>query len=168
MGVQEMANEDAVTSAMQSNLGNKRAFYIFPGPGMAKGATRAEKEAAMKKAEEKMAAGPSGLLIYYPKRIFNFPKKLGIEFATEVLESLLLVFLLAQTQIRGFAGKVGFILTAGILAAIATNVPYMNWYGFPREYTLGYMFTQIVGFFLVGIVAGLIMKTQAATTAPAV
>jgi hypothetical protein len=168
MGVQEMPNEDSVTSVLQTNLGNKRAFYIFPGPGLKPGATREEKEAGMKKAEEKMAAGAAGVLIYYPKRIFNFPRKLAIEFATEVLESLLAVFLLAQAPIRGFAGKVGFVLTAGILAAIATNVPYMNWYGFPRNFTIGQMTTQIVGFLLVGIVAGLMMKRPSTATAAAV
>src|SRR2546430_9211905 len=119
----------------------------------------------MKKDEGHMAAGSVGNLIARPKRIFNFPKRFGIEFATELIESLLAVFLLAQTGIRGFGGKVGFILTAGILAAIATNVPYWNWYGFPRGYTAGYMLTQVIGFLLVGIVAALIMRPREATAA---
>ena len=165
MGVREIPNEDAVTSAIQTNLGNRNGFYIFPGPGVSPDASRQQKMEGMKRAEEKMAAGPAGVLIYHPKRVFNFPKRLGIEFATEVLESLLAVFLLAQTGIRGFGGKVGFILTAGILAAIATNVPYWNWYGFPRVYTAGYMLTQVIGFLLVGIVAALIMRPREATAA---
>ena len=165
MGVREIPNEDAVTSAIQTNLGNRNGFYIFPGPGVSPDASRQQKMEGMKRAEEKMAAGPAGVLIYHPKRVFNFPKRLGIEFATEVLESLLAVFLLAQTGIRGFGGKVGFILTAGILAAIATNVPYWNWYGFPRGYTAGYMLTQVIGFLLVGIVAALIMRPREATAA---
>jgi len=166
MGIKQMANEDAITSTLQTNLGDNSGFYIFPSGGFTPGATREQKEAAMKKAEEQMAAGAAGVLIYRPKRIFNFPKRLGIEFATEVLESLLAVFLLAQTGIRGFGGKVGFVLTAGILAAIATNVPYMNWYGFPKIYTVGYMTTQIVGFLLVGIVAALILGRRSAQPAP--
>jgi hypothetical protein len=165
MGIKQMPNEDAITSALQTNLGDNPGFYIFPSGGFTPGATREQKEAAMKKAEEQMAAGAAGVLIYRPKRIFNFPKRLGIEFATEVLESLLAVFLLAQTGIRGFGGKVGFVLTAGILAAIATNVPYMNWYGFPKIYCVGYMTTQIVGFLLVGIIAALVLKKTATASA---
>src|SRR5256714_11877856 len=103
----------------------------------------------MKKAEEQMAAGAAGVLIYRPKRIFNFPKRLGIQFATDVAEALLAVFLLAQTGIRGFGGKVGFVFTAGVLAAITTNVPYANWYGFPKDFTLGQMSIQILWFPLV-------------------
>src|SRR6202040_4328304 len=107
---------DAITSTLQTNLGDNSGFYISPSGGLPPGATREQKEAAMKKAEEQMAAGAGGVLIYRPKRIFNFPKRLGIEFATEMVESLLAVFLLAQTRITSFGGKVGFILTAGILA----------------------------------------------------
>ena len=160
MGVGFMPNEDAVSGALQSNLGDNSGFYIFPTGGLTPDATTEQKEAAMKKAVEQMASGAAGLLVYRPKRVFNFPKRLIIQFATDVAEALLAVFLLAQTGIRGFGGKAGFILTAGILAAIATNVPYANWYGFPRDYTLGQMITMVVGFLLVGIVAALMLPRR--------
>jgi len=165
MGVRLIPNEDAVTSVLQTNLGDTSGFYVFPSGGLTPGATREQKEAAMKKAEEQMAAGAGGVLIYRPKRIFNFPKRLGIEFATEVIESLLAVFLLAQTGIRGFGGKVGFIFTVGILAAIVTNIPYANWYGFPKTFTLAQMVMTVVGYLLIGIVAGLVLKPKNPATA---
>jgi hypothetical protein len=118
----------------------------------------------MKKMEEQMAAGAAGVLIYRPKRIFNFPKRLIEQFATDLAEALLAVFLLAQTRISGFGGKVGFVLTAGILAAITTNVPYANWYGFPKDFTMGQMITQILGFLLVGIVAAIALGKRTAQT----
>ncbi|HZR78545.1 MAG TPA: hypothetical protein VFA58_05015 [Chthoniobacterales bacterium] len=162
MGVSVMQNEDAVTSALQSNLGDNSGFYIFPSGGLTPGATGDQKKAAMQKAEKQMAEGAAGLLIYRPKRVFNFPKRLGIEFVTEVIEALLAVFLLAQTRITSFGGKVGFVVVAGILAAIATNIPYANWYGFPKPYTLGQLTIMFVNFLLVGIVAGLLMRPRSA------
>src|SRR5437016_13287035 len=75
-------------------------------------------------------------------------------------EAILVVFLLAQTSIASFAGRVGFVLAAGILAAIATNVSYWNWYGFPCVYTTGYMFIQIVGFLCVGVAAALVLRRR--------
>src|SRR5438105_15609266 len=165
MGVRLITNEDAVTSVLQTNLGDNSGFYVFPSGGLTPGATGEQKKAAMKKAEEQMAAGAAGVLIYRPKRVFNFPKRLIIQVGTDIAVALLAVFLLAQTGIRGFGGKVGFVLTAGILAAITTNVPYWNWYGFPRVYTAGYMLTQVIGFLLVGIVAALIMRPREATAA---
>jgi hypothetical protein len=161
-GIREIPNESAVLSAMQSNIGDQTGLYIFPGPGVGKDATRQEKNEAMKHMAEKIAANPSGILMYHaPGRPFTFGKWLGVEFATELVEAILVVFLLVQTRIVGFSGRVGFVVVAGILAAITTNISYWNWYGFPSVYTASYMLIQIVGFFLVGVVAALVLPKGA-------
>ena len=159
--IREIPNESAALSTMQSNIGENTGLYIFPGLGVSKDASRQEKSEAMKHMSEKMAANPSGILMYHaPGRPFALGKSLGIEFGTELLESILVVFLLAQTRIGSFPGRVGFVLVAGILAAISTNVSYWNWYGFPCVYTVSYMLIQIVGFLLVGIVAALVLPKR--------
>ncbi len=166
-GLREIPNESAVLGAMQNNIGEQTGLYIFPAPGVGKNATRQEKNEAMKHMGEKMATNPSGILMYHaPGRPFTLGKWLGIEFGTELLEAILVLFLLAQTRIASFSGRVGFVLAAGILAAIATNVSYWNWYGFPCVYTAGYMFIQIVGFFLVGIVAAFVLRKTSVRPAP--
>src|SRR2546430_15575792 len=76
LGVREIPNEDAVTSAIESNLGDKIGFYIFPSPGLRPGATRAEKEEGMKKAEQKRATAPAGWLRYHSNEAVNFPKSI--------------------------------------------------------------------------------------------
>ena len=164
MGVKTISNEDAVRSALDTNLGDKQGFYIFPSGGYTPGMSGEEKKAAMKKAEEQTSAGAAGLLIYRPKRVFNFPKRLAEQFATDFLLGLLAICLLARSQMTSFGGKVGFVFIVGIIASIATNVPYANWYGFPKDYTLGQMITQIVGFLLVGVVGALVLgrRTEAA------
>jgi uncharacterized membrane protein YkgB len=165
-GLGEIPNESTVLSAMQSNIGDQTGLYVFPGRGLGKNATRQEKEEAMKHMSEKIAMNPSGILMYHaPGRPLSFGKLLGVEFGTELLEAILVVFLLAQTRIATFAGRVGFVLVAGILAAIATNVSYWNWYGFPCVYTASYMLIQIVGFLCVGIVAALVLRKTALRTA---
>src|SRR6266480_3117192 len=161
-GISEIPNESAVLSAMQSNIGEQTGLYIFPGLGVGKNATREEKNEAMKRMSEKVATNPAGVLMYHPPgRPFAFGKWLGIEFGTELLEAILVVFLLAQTRIASFAGRVGFVLLAGILAALATNVSYWNWHGFPCVYTASYMLIQIVGFLCVGVVAALVLRKAA-------
>jgi hypothetical protein len=55
---------------------------------------------------------------------------------------------------------VGFVLIAGILAAVTTNVSYWNWYGFPGVYIASYILIEIVGFLLVGIVAALLLRKR--------
>jgi hypothetical protein len=160
-GINEIPNESAVLSAMQGNIGDKTGLYIFPGLGVGKNATREEKSEAMKQMQQRIAANPSGILMYHPPgRPFAFGKSLAIEFSTEVLQAILVVWLLAQTRIGSLGGRVGFVLIAGILAAITTNISYWNWYGFPGVYTASYILIEIVGFFLVGIVAALLLRKR--------
>jgi pheromone shutdown protein TraB len=119
----------------------------------------------MKRALEKAASGPSGMLIYHPTREFTFGKLFGIEFATELLQAILVVVLLTQTRIESFSGRVGFALIAGILAAVTTNIPSWNWYGFPSSDTAAYMSIEIIGFLCVGLVAGLLLKNRSPASA---
>jgi hypothetical protein len=165
-GIGEIPNEQAVVAAMQSNIGDKTGLYIFPGLGLGPEATRQQKREAMKQMGESYAKNPSGVLMYHPAgRPLALGKLLGIEFATELLESVLAVFLLAQTRLSSFGARVGFVTVAGILAALSTNVSYWNWYGFPCLYTASYMLTQVVGFFCAGFVAALVLKNTPAKAA---
>src|SRR5215475_3878797 len=163
-GIGEIPNESAVLSAMQSSMGEKTGLYIFPGLGVGKNATRDEKNEAMKKMQQRIAANPSGILMYHPPgRQFAFGKSLAVEFSTEVLQAILVIWLLAQTRIGSFVGRIGFVLIAGIMAAITTNVSYWNWYGFPGVYTASYIVIEIVGFLLVGVVAALLLRKRGST-----
>jgi len=160
-GVREIPNESAVLAALETNLGDKSSLYLFPGLGVGDNPTREQMNEGMKHMDEKLANNPSGLLMYHAKgsRSISMPQLLTIEFATELLEAILAVFLLAQTRIASFGGRVGFVFVTGILAAIATNVSYWNWYGFPRVYIACYMLIEVVGFLCVGLVAGLVLKS---------
>jgi len=164
-GMSEFKDEAAMLDALKTNLGDARGLYHFPGHKAGLNATRQEKSDAMKRAMEKAASGPSGVLLYHPTREFSFGKLLGTEFATELLEAILVVFLLTQTRIESFGGRVGFVLVAGILAAITTNIPYWNWYGFPSNYTAAYMSIEIIGFLCVGLVAALLLKNKSPASA---
>jgi len=160
-GINEIPNESAVLDAMKSSMGDKTGLYIFPGLGIGKDATREQKSEAMKQMQQRIATNPSGILMYHPPgRPFGFGKSLAVEFSTEVLQAILVIWLLAQTRIESFGGRVGFVVIAGILAAITTNVSYWNWYGFPGVYTISYILIEIVGFALVGIVAAMLLRKR--------
>jgi hypothetical protein len=150
-GIKEIPNEPAVLSAMHTSLGEAPGMYAFPGMGQG--------QADMKQYAQKLAANPSGILIYHAPGAQQLTAgQLVTEFLTELIESLLVVFLLAQTRLSSFAARVGFVVVAGVAAALVTNVSYWNWYGFPTSYTAAYMAIQIVGFLCVGLVAGAMIK----------
>jgi hypothetical protein len=161
-GMQEIPNESAVLDAMQSNIAEKSGLYLFPGFGLGPNPTHEQRSEAMKHMDENLSRHPSGILMYHAAGThpLAMARWLSIEFATELAEAFLAVFLLAQTRLTSFGARVGFVTLAGILAAIATNVSYWNWYGFPTIYTAAYMFIQVVGFFCIGIVAAFVLKNQ--------
>lgn len=162
-GIREIPNESSVLSAMQSSMGDTAGLYIFPGLSVGKNATHDEKNEAMKQMQQRIAANPSGILMYHPPgRQFAIGKSLAIEFGTEVLQAILVIWLLAQTRIESFAARVGFVLIAGILAAITTNLSYWNWYGFPVVYTASYILVEVIGFVLVGVIAALLLRKRSA------
>src|SRR4051812_10429017 len=159
-GVENTTSDDALLSELKSTVKNKDGLYIYPSMGLAPDATHAQQSEAMEKYPEKLEKNPSGFFIFHPagSRPMNMLKYLGVEFITELCEALLAVWLLAQTRIITFGGRLGFVTAAGIMAAIATNVSYWNWWGFPTTYTASYIFIQIVGFFLVGLVAAIMFR----------
>ena len=159
-GVQNTMNDDALLTALKSTVNDKDGFYIYPSMGLGPDATHAQRNEAMKSFVAKMEKNPSGFFIYHPagSRPMNMGKFLTVEFVTELVEALLAVWLLAQTRIVTFGGRLGFVTATGIIAAIATNVSYWNWWGFPGNYTASYIFIQVVGFFLVGLVAAIMFR----------
>jgi hypothetical protein len=158
-GIKEMPKEAAVLSAMYTSLGEKSGMYMFPGMELGANPTREQEHAAMQHYGEKLAGNPSGLLIYHPPGAKALtPGQLATEFLTELVEALIVVFLLAQTRLMSFGSRVGFVTLVGLVAAITTNISYWNWYGFPASYTAAYMAIEIVGYLVIGIVAALIMR----------
>jgi hypothetical protein len=152
VGWNEIPGEQPVLASMQTALGQNAGLYMYPALGTD----------SMDQYGKKLATSPSGMLIYFPPgRPAMEPAQLIIEFISEMVFSLLAIFLLAQTSIKTFGGRTGFVTMAGMLASIVTNVPYWNWYGFPTNYTLASITMQVVGFAAAGAAAAVVMKNRA-------
>lgn len=152
-GLSYLPSPDAVSSSLQSAIGGKAGMYIFPTGGLTSQSSREEQRKAMERMNEEMKTKPSGLLVYKPAGTeFNFAKNLAVQFITDVAKAALLVALLAHTRLASFGRRVGFVVLAGVLAAIVTNIPYWNWYGFNETFTISQILTEIIGFFCAGLV----------------
>jgi hypothetical protein len=163
VGVSEIPNESPVLSALQASLGQTTGLYFYPGFGVPVNAPREQRHAAMRDYGTKLASNPSGILIYHPPGAKALsPGQLGTEYLTELLECLLVAFLVACAGLASYGARLGFVTVAGIMAAITTNLPYWNWYGFPTNYTVAYAFTQIVGYIVAGLVIAAILKNVVA------
>lgn len=167
-GIKEIPNEQPVLSAMQAGLGQASGLYLFPGMGVGPDASRQQRNAAMQQYGQKLAANPSGLLIYHPPGAPALtPGQLATEFLTEFAEALLVAILLSQIRATSFGSRIGLAVVIALVGAITTNIPYWNWYGFPLSYTLPYACTQVIGYIIAGVVAASILRTQVPQTAAA-
>lgn len=146
----EVANEKPFLSAMDIVMKGRPGLYIFP--GMPKGESQADYA-------KKLETSASGLLLYAPAgaRMLE-ARQMIVEILVEMLEAMLLAFLLSRTTLSGFSPQFGFVLVAAVFGTIWTNASYFNWYGFPLSYTLAYWFMQFVGMVVGGVVVIRVLK----------
>jgi hypothetical protein len=160
-GIREIPNEAVVLNVMQSSI-PEPGFYIYPGFGLGPKPTSDQRNAAMPAYMKKYEQSPHGILIYHPPSgAFSFGKLLAKQGALNLFEGLLAAWLLSWAAAgRGYVARVVFVGVIGILAAVTTNLEYLNWYAFPGAYIAGYMTTQIVGYVVVGLVAAAFVKGE--------
>jgi len=167
LGIKDIPNEEAMLGAMKANL-PQPGFYFFPGLGLAPGASRTERNAAMDVYQQKVASGPSGILVYHSSGQKAISAgQLLTELGTNIVQALLASILLAFAGLRRYGARVGFVALAGVMAGITTNISYWTWYGFPGSYTTGYAFTEIIGYVCIGLVAAAMVKNSAPIAANA-
>jgi hypothetical protein len=161
-GLRYLPKPDVVSASLQSAIGDTPGMFMFPTGGMTGTSSREEQHKAMERMMEEIKTKPSGLLVYKPAgREFNFGKNLGVQFATDFLKALIAAWLLARTGLLTFGSRVGFVVVAGLLAAITTSIPYWNWYGFTGAFTTGSIITDVIGFFFAGLAIAAVLKRSA-------
>jgi hypothetical protein len=149
VGVNTLPNESITVSNIASVIGEKSGLYLFP--------------LDMKRAAA-ASTGASGFLVFNAHAPLTMaPRNLIIEFLTEVVESILAAWLLAQTTLAGYALRVAFVTVVGLVAAITTNIPYWNWYRFPTNYTLADSLIELIAFFVAGLAIAALVKPKAST-----
>lgn len=161
-GIRELPDDRPVLAALEQQAGNRSGLYIYPSLG--------SEPDAMERYAARLATSPSGLLVYHPPgqgRVFG-ARPLVIELLTELLVATMAAWLVARAALVRYAARVGFVLVVGLVAAISTNVSYWNWYGFPLEYTVPYIFTRVVGFLAAGLVIARMLPAGAPRGAPVV
>ncbi len=108
--------------------------------------------------------GPAGILIYNPTGAgASMTGQLINETILNIVQALIAAFLLslAVGKLARYPQRVGFVFVLGILSAIATNIEYWNWYGFPAAYTMASIVDKLIGFMIVGLIVAAFVKPAA-------
>ena len=148
-GISPVKDEDALAAALQPGLGDKPGFYLFPSVD-----PKAKDQAAqMRNYVVKAKASGTAFIVYHPPggNAEMSPKMLGSEFAMEVVEALLCAWILSLTTGLSYFGRLGACGLVGLVSGLTTNASYLIWYGFPCDYTLAYIFIDVVRFLAAGL-----------------
>lgn len=160
--VKTIPNESSVLSTMNQNI-KEPGFYLYPG-GMEEiqKAPQSERDALTKKWEETYKTQPHGVLVLTPPSgaVFNFPKLLVNELLSNVLGGLIAAWLfsLAIGSLGSFPMRVLFVAALGLFAALAIDLSYWNWYGFPTKYLFSSLIDNTIGWALAGVVLAALIK----------
>ena len=144
-GFSQIPSESAVLGAMNGAIGVKPGLYFFPW-------VDPKDPDAMKKSAALEKVNPSGLLLYRPagKGMDGAMGPMLIkEFAKQFVQALIAAWI-ASTVIGGFAMRWAAVVGMFVSSAIAVNVSYWNWYGFPADFTFAAIIMELVS----GIFAG--------------
>lgn len=160
IGLKELPNEQAIVGTMKPNI-PEPGMYLFPTTGLPADATHAQRAAKMDEVNKKAAGGPQGFLIYHPIGSPLSSTMLITECCTNILQALLVAFVLAQVGVKRFSSRLGLAFVIGLLASITTNVSFWNWYGFPASFIVNNIVFLVLAYFFVAIVAAAIVKSSA-------
>jgi len=148
IGAHTMPNERLVVAALQLSLGDKGGVYVYPGPSGGGAAAKPPAPTA------------EGMLAYTPNGAGALtPRQLGTEFALEMIEALLMAAIAALAAVD-FGRRVAIATLVGLIAGMATNVSYWNWYGFGLDYTLANAFIELMKFVVAGLVIAAMLRAK--------
>jgi hypothetical protein len=155
VGFGQIPNEPPVLAAMDSSIGAKPGLYFFPW-------IDPSKPDAMRKSAALEKVNPSGLLLYRPKGAGmdgGMGPMMVKEFVKQFAEAAIWAWIVSML-VLGFAGRVGAVTLMGVASAIATNVSYWNWYGFPFDYTMAQVLIEVISALVAGLAIALVLKRR--------
>ena len=157
IGLSEIPNEAAVVQPMGQNIGTKSGLYIFPW-------VDPKDPKMMEKYSELVKTSPSGMLLYRPA-----PDPMGSdmtpmlikEFLKQFVQALIAAWIVSMIA-ASFLSRVGVVTAIGVSAAIATNVSYWNWYGFPLDFTEAAIIIEVVSAIVAGLAIAAVLPRKTA------
>ena len=143
-------------AAVLERLGELPAAGLYMYPRL-DGENAAAHEAWM----QKVASGPSGLLLYHPAGapVMNAGTFVG-EIGSDVLAALIAALVLSHLSLRGLLPRAGLVSLLGVFAWLSISLSYLIWYGYPAPFVLAEGVDQAVGWFLGGLAMAAIIPPR--------
>ena len=117
--------------------------------------------------DKKHEAGPVGLIVLRTNPGAPMgPSKFAVSFIINLLCTLISAWLLwlARGSLPRYWSRVGFVGLLGLLTGIMVDGNYWNWMFFAADYSLVMLADRTVGWLLVGLLLGAIIRPDQKTS----
>jgi len=159
-GFRTIPHEEILTSAMRLDM-TQPGIYMFPGIDVAKNNDPAEQ----RRYAAAFRRGPTGLIIFSTGGTdFSFPRLLVNQFCFQLIAAFVLSLLLAMSSaaLPGYLQRVLFVVLVGVFGSLLIDLPYLNWYGFPGNYTFAHCCEFLFTWGISGFAFAAVVKPKAA------
>jgi hypothetical protein len=152
-GLSPLPNEAFVLTALKASI-PEPGLYFYPGADMSQPMTP-EATAAW---EAKLKAGPVGLILYNPtgSEPMSITQLLG-ELGADILAALIVAMIIANLP-GSYMRRALMVASLGLFTWFTLSLSYLIWYRFPAGHIIAEGLDQVVGWTLVGLVLGKIIK----------
>jgi hypothetical protein len=136
-------DEAAVAEVLKANA-PAPGLYLMPDAGSA---------GDWKAGAERMRAGPFFFGVVRPgSRDWSFPQLLIKSLLTQIAAALLITILVRSARLSNYLGRVVFAGAIGLTAGILGHLPNLNWWEFPRGWTMLSVADLVIGWCIGGLV----------------
>src|SRR5688500_10943476 len=152
--MQPVPNEAPVIESLRGNI-TEDGVYVVPHMNYMT-ASEADQQAYA----EKIANGPSGLLVVRTKHDMDMIPELPNEAASNLIAALVVALVVSALGIRGYGARVRTIFAFGVVAWLSSSVSQWTWYGLSNAFLISDLVAQWGGWLLAGLGMAAVLKPK--------
>jgi hypothetical protein len=160
-GIASFQDEDAFGRAVLEHTTGS-GLYGYPGNPPTVGMTKEQKKAAETATFEKMKKGPMVFAAIRRDGYNSYVQGICIQLGIQILAAFLLTWLVLKTGASTYWGRVIFLTVAGLAAAVISDLPNWNWWGFSGSYTAVMVIDTALTWFIAGLVIARVTRPRMA------
>lgn len=160
--LRSFTNQTEVEEAVVSGVSGS-GIYLLPNLTPAEQSLpKAERAAAEAAVMERMQRGPMLFAVVRVGPGASFPTLLIVQFLIGLLAAAVATWLLLQTRIPGYGGRIAFVTAIGLVLVLWAKLPNWLWWSFPTGFTLVESLDALIGFALLGALLGRLVRPESA------
>ncbi|MEM7454511.1 MAG: hypothetical protein AAF456_09175 [Planctomycetota bacterium] len=154
----DRGHEEAVLNTMREQIEEPGLYFM---PGWDRSLTGEELNSELARWNGAYESGPTGFLIFHPTGTSPIsPRQLGVQLILDLFIGVFAAFIISHCANAGFVSKLTIAGLCGVLAFLASDAAYCNWFRYPLDFTLAKFADKVCGFLLVGLTLAILIKAR--------